>query len=100
MVDVIHYYFETDARYSSADEAEAVSRLRSSLYSMYGQTYRYGVSGSAKNSGGRSYVSASDDDLLPDEFSPKVSKSYVPATDVDPEAYLPFGPALDAPIGG
>ena len=100
MLDIVHYYFEADARYSSGEEAEAVSNLRTSLYKLYDKNYNYKVKSSNKNSSGRAYISGNDDDLLPNEFSPQESKSFTPATKVDPEAYLPFGPALDAPIGG
>jgi hypothetical protein len=100
MLDVVHYYFEADARYASGEEADAVSKLRTSLYRLYDKTYVYKVNSSNKNSSGRAYISGNDDDLVPTEFSPKESKSFTPATKVDPEAYLPFGPALDAPIGG
>jgi hypothetical protein len=100
MLDIVHYYFESDARYASGEEAEAVSKLRTSLYKLYDKTYAYTVKSSNRNSSGRAYISGNDDDLLPTEFSTQESKSFTPATELDPEAYLPFGPALDAPIGG
>jgi hypothetical protein len=100
MLDVVHYYFEADARYASGEEAEAVSKLRTSLYKLYDKTYIYTVNSSSRGQSGRAYVSGNDDDLLPTEFSPQQSKSYTPATKVDAEAPLPFGPVLDAPIGG
>lgn len=100
MLDIVHYYFEADARYTSSDEAEAVSKLRTSLYQLYDKTYIYTVTTSSRGSSGRAYVNSSDDDLLPSEFSPQASKSFTPATKLDPDSHLPFGPALDAPIGG
>lgn len=87
MVDVIHYFFEEDARYKSAEEAEAVSAMRTRLYSsLYGETYTYTVSTGASRQGG---VGAGSDDLKP----------YIPPTQVDSDSPLPFGTALDAPLG-
>ena len=89
MVDVLHFYFEDDSRYASAEEAEAVSALRSSLYStMYNTKYVYAMkSGSGSN---RS-----------NEFSPVTDelKPYIAPTEFDPTSSNPFGSVLDAPIG-
>lgn len=100
MLDVLHYFFEEDFAYSSAEEAEARSNLRKELYLLYGKTYSY-IINSSGNDGGRKYVSPEADfDLdLPTEFSPKERKPYVPATDFNPESTMPFGSLLDAPLG-
>jgi hypothetical protein len=100
MLDVVHYYFEADARYASGEEAEAVSKLRTSLYKLYEKPYIYAFKNSSRGQSGRTYVNGNDEDLLPTEFSPQESKSFTPATKVDAESHLPFGPVLDAPIGG
>jgi hypothetical protein len=100
MLDVVHYYFEADARYSSGEEAEGVSKLRTSLYGLYEKTYVYAVSSSSRNQSGRTYVNGNDEDLLPTEFSPQQTKSFAPATEVNAESHLPFGPVLDSPVGG
>jgi hypothetical protein len=89
MLDVVHYFFEEDSRYSSAEEAEAVSSVRSALYGdMYGTSYRYGI----KSKNGKS--SAGDTYSDPDEVKP-----YIPPTQFDANAANPFGAVLDAPIG-
>jgi hypothetical protein len=90
MVDVLHYLFEEDSRFGTAEEAEALSSLRTALYStMYNITYRYPV----KSSGSRSKSS--------NEFSPSTEelKPYIPPTEFDPDSHNPFGSVLDAPIG-
>lgn len=102
MVDVIHFLFEEDARYHTGEEAEGVSKLRSMVYStMYNTTYRYGSSSSsAASGGGRRYVSDSDPlDFNSDLPMPTETKPYVPPTQFNPDSAVPFGSALDAPIG-
>lgn len=102
MLDVLHYFFEEDFAYTTAEEAESRSNLRTELYLLYGKTYNYPVSSSeSSGNGGRKYVSpeANFDLDLPTEFSPKERKPYVPATDFNPDSAMPFGSILDAPIG-
>lgn len=96
MVDLLHFYFEEDTRYSSAEQAEAVSSVRTSLYLLYGMTYKYGVNSKGKT--GKSYVEGdyrfSDDPLADHELKP-----YVPPTEFNPNSAMPFGGVLDAPLG-
>lgn len=100
MLDVLHYFFEEDFAYSTAEQAESRSKLRTELYLLYGKTYNYTIESSGSD-GGRKYVSpeANFDLDLPTEFSPKERKPYVPATDFNPDSAMPFGSILDAPIG-
>lgn len=100
MTDVLHYYLESDMRYSSAEEAEAVSGYRTELYLTYGKTYKYGMS--SKKQSGKSYLPKNagsdygfDDPLM----SSTETKPYVPPTDFNPDSFLPFGSELDAPLG-
>ena len=103
MLDVIHYFFEEDTlRYSTGEHAEAASKFRSSLYGMYGTTYKYAVANSGNsNSGGRKYVGKNEDfsfdDTLPGASNNTV-KPYIPPTQIDPDAADPFGGILDAPL--
>lgn len=96
MVDLLHFYFEDDTRYSSGEQAEAVSNVRTSLYLLYNKTYTYGVG--SKQKVGKSYVdgdySFSDDPLAAQELKP-----YVPPTEFNPNSAVPFGSILDAPLG-
>ncbi len=89
MLDVVHYFFEEDSRYSSPEEAESISAVRTSLYeSLYNQTYRYKIKSNINR--GNSDYSYSD----PNEVKP-----YIPPTEFDPDSANPFGGVLDAPIG-
>lgn len=91
MLDVIHFFFEEDSRFVSAEEAEALSSLRTSIYrNLYGTTYQYS---SSKNKGNSDYAN----DGYFDDFSE--TKPYIPPTDFNPNASNPFGSLLDAPIG-
>lgn len=101
MLDVIHFFFEEDSRYVSGEEAEAVSKLRTSVYeSMYGVRYPYKVqsSGSGTMGNGRRYISP-DANFDLEDIPTNQSKPYVPPTDFNPDAHLPFGDALEAPLG-
>jgi len=90
MLDVLHFFFEQDSRYGSAEEVESVSALRSSLYSnMYGTTYSYG-------SPKKNVNYTANDDYISD---PSVTKPYIPPTEFNPDSFNPYGNVLDAPIG-
>ncbi len=99
MLDVIHFLFEEDMRYSTAEEVQAQSKFRTSFYRLYGKEYRYGSDSSAGTTyGGRTYVPAGGID----EFDPSpvdVRKPYVAPTNFNPESANPFGSVLDAPLG-
>lgn len=100
MVDVIHYLFEADSRYQSGEEAEAVSKLRSSVYStMYNTTYKYTYGGGSSTSSGRQYVSDSESYDFDDLGASSEVKPFVAPTDFNPDSSMPFGGVLDAPIG-
>tara|TARA_B110000977_G_scaffold200698_1_gene292191 strand:- start:1887 stop:2225 length:339 start_codon:yes stop_codon:yes gene_type:complete len=87
MLDVIHFFFEEDSRYASGEEAEAVSKMRTQIYSgMYGTTYKYAVKSSSSKG-----ASGFGDDM---ELKP-----YIPPTEVDIDSPQPYGSVLDAPIG-
>jgi hypothetical protein len=98
MLDVIHYLFEDDMRYSSGDEAKAQGKLREELYKLYGKEYRYGTGSSTTTYGGRAYVPSDGVDDL-DVTPVNVKKPYGPPTKFNPESASPFGSVLDAPIG-
>jgi len=101
MLDVIHYFFEDDLNYSTAEQAEARDKTRDSLYAeLYNSTYRY----SRQTSSG-TYIPSSEDDAdateekMPEPFNPaQRTKAYVAPTNVDADAIKPFGNLLDAPM--
>jgi hypothetical protein len=109
MLDVVHFFFETDNTYPSGEVAEGVSKMRTTLYrEMYGQHYPYAVSAS----GARGQTGTIPDDFLmtPEEeaaasapinpFSARKQpvKAFVPATNLDENSAKPFGRVLDAPM--
>ena len=102
MLDVLHFFFEEDLRFTSGEEYEATNSVRSYLYeTMYMRPYRYkGDSIRGKSSGGRQYIDKNASwDNLPSEFNTSSeTKPYIPPTEVNPDAYLPFGSVLEAPI--
>lgn len=90
MLDVVHYLFEEDSRYKSQEEAESVSAVRTQIYEvLYGTPYRYKMSKSQGNTTGAASSTFSDTEIKP----------YIPPTEFDPDAYNPFGSALEAPLG-
>lgn len=90
MLDVIHFLFEEDSRFVSAEEAEALSSLRTSIYrNLYNTTYLYSSSKKKNNS-------SADSDYF-DDFAE--TKPYIPPTDFNPASSNPYGSLLDAPIG-
>lgn len=103
MVDVLHYMFEEDMRFVSAEQAEAISKSRSMLYrDMYGKEYSYKFSNSVGS------VAASIDpplghddvsDIRPlDAKRQAAVKPFVSPTKIDENSARPFGTTLDAPL--
>jgi hypothetical protein len=95
MLDVVHYLFEQDMRYSSAEEAESVSKTRESLYvSMYDYEYKFKYRGQSNKSSGNGYKTASNgdfDDITP--YDPNIKqkpKPFIPATQFDADSGLPL----------
>lgn len=102
MLDVLHYMFEEDvARLTTAEQSDAVSAMRTTLYGLYNKPYRYGTKSSGSSSSGRQYVSGDYDFKTDVPFDPasQAPKPFVPATDFNPESSMPFGSVLDAPLG-
>lgn len=101
MLDVIHYFFEDDLNYSTAEQAEARDKTRDSIYAeLYDSTYKY----SRKSSNG-AYEPLSAEEMsaaeekMPEPFNPaQRPKAYVAPTNFDPNAAKPFGNILDAPL--
>jgi hypothetical protein len=106
MVDVIHYYFEEDFRFKSAEESEYRDLFRENIYSnLYKTEYKHSINKDRKTQ---------SDELVEDDFSqlepseldsikpfnPRAKEiaPYVPPTEFNPNGELPFGSILDAPI--
>lgn len=104
MLDVVHFFLEEDLRYRSPEEYESVNSVRSRIYeTLYNTPYVYkGESVTQKSkSGGRQYINnTADFDDLPSEFSDtRETKPFIAPTPVNADSFLPFGAALDSPLG-
>ncbi len=108
MVDVLHYMFEENtSSMETGEQLEAREKMRGLLYSkMYGREYRYAMETSSSGSRGLDNLDPPLDDDIGDAPTPidpfqksNVPKPYFPPTDLNPDATLPFGRALDAPLG-
>ena len=106
MVDVIHYFFEEDMNFSSAEQVEGRSNTREQIYStMYNRPYKY-----ATKSNKKTETQFSDYELEAFDGGPQIAdvkpfdpmkpptKSYTPPTVFDPSVANPFGGTLDAPM--
>lgn len=98
MLDVLHYYMESDFNVTSAEQAEAREKARSVIYkSLYNKNYRF----SSSNSRDFSTTSASGevDSFSMSDPNRVETKSYFPPTDFNPDSEKPFGDKLDSPLG-
>lgn len=113
MLDLIHYYFESDNSYQTEEEAQSKSSVRAALYeTLYDRPFNYKYTPKKKSNTASEtpeYDTPSTqnfDDIDPDgdivPFNPRAekTKAYVEPTEFDPTAALPFGDTLDAPLGG
>jgi len=94
MLDVLHFFFEEDLNYSTAEQAEAVSKVREMVYrDMYGLTYKYAYKQSKNKT--KSFDADDDnydfDDLVPYDPTSNSVKPYIPPTEFDAEVGLDFG---------
>lgn len=85
MLDVIHYFIDSDMRYSSPEELQMHDTVRRTMFKdLYGREYVYGSKTAS---------------VEQSEYSNTEVKPYIPPTEIDPDAFNPFGSVLDAPIG-
>lgn len=106
MLDVLHYFFEEDMFYSSAEQAEGRDRARQQIYQQFYQSeYPYAVNvGSSYNASGvtsKNFDIADEEEIVP--FDPlqqnKPTKPFIAPTPVNAKSSQPFGSVLDAPFG-
>lgn len=107
MLDVIHYFFEEDMFYSSAEQADGRDRSRQQIYSQfYESEYPYAVSGTSNASGAVTKDFDLQEEAIEDEnvvpFDPLQksvpTKPFIPATPVNAKSSQPFGSVLDGPL--
>jgi hypothetical protein len=107
MLDVVHYLFEEDSVYTSREHIASSSEMRKQLYeNLYNTNYRYYVDVKAYDSdgknGGRKYIDDNEFNPADQPFDPmqqSETKPFVQPTELKENAYLPYGPSLDAPLG-
>lgn len=108
MLDVIHYFFEDDANYSTAEQAKARTGMRTQIYeNLYNTTYKYGADEDTSNMAGgvaptRDFDALDEEEIL-DPINPFAKKNksatpYTPPTQLREDAVNPFGDVLDAPL--
>jgi hypothetical protein len=103
MVDVLHYFFETDSTsLVSGEQQEAQDSVRTAIYrTFYNTEYKYGTNKTKNNNLlPPEYDEFEDKESLPNAFDPLkgTTKSYTPSTSFDPELAKPFGSILDEPL--
>lgn len=108
MLDVLHYFFEDDMNYASAEHADAKDRSREIIYQdFYGHKYAYsntqaraGANYSASGQGIVKDFNAAEEEEKIEAFDPmkKPPKPFVPATKVNAASPKPFGAILDEPL--
>lgn len=101
MLDVVHVIFEEDyTNVSSAEQVDVKTKVRTILYrEFYGKEYTY-----SSNKTDYSDLEPEEglydySDVVPFDPTKAAIKPFVPSTDFDPDAALPFGKTLDAPLG-
>lgn len=110
MLDVVHYFFDQDNNYSTAEQAEAHSLIRRAVFrDWYGKEYRYGVPEKNNSLGEQQFIPNDVGEDLEESITPVdpfkkassagQSKPFVPTTDFDDRSSKPFGSILDAPLG-
>lgn len=113
MLDVLHFFFESETAFVSPEQASEMTRIRKRLYEgLYERKYKYGqavtdtefkskVQGQASDGSFDEYPYDDEDvsDLQPFDPArpPMTHKPFVPATDFNPESDDPFDGLLDGP---
>jgi hypothetical protein len=99
MLDILHYLFDKDATFTSAEHSESQSAIRTAIYeNLYNKQYPYATNSATRSTTGDDYGDG-DDYLLPPAVS-NDRKPYVPPTPFNPDAENPFqGVLREAPLG-
>jgi len=107
MLDVIHYFFESDISVSSSEQLEARDRSRSMIYrDFYGYEYEYAVPSSSRNASMSNVVGAplnfedveDEKPIVPFDPMKRQTKPFIPATQGNAKSSQPFGALLDGPL--
>lgn len=97
MLDVLHYYMETDFRVSTAEQAEARDKTRAIIYKdLYKKEYKFN---SKNNNYSQTNASGLEESFGSEDPLKGPTKSYTPPTDFNASSEKPFGDILDSPLG-
>lgn len=102
MLDVVHVIFEEDyTNASSGEQVDAKNKVRKVIYKeFYEKEYSYASSSKTDYSDLEPEENEYDySDVVPFDPAKAATKPFVPSTDFNPDAALPFGKTLDAPLG-
>jgi hypothetical protein len=109
MLDVLHFFFEEDfIHITTGEQAEARDKSRSMLYGqLYHREYKYAAPTTGRTAASPGISGPLDEDLeiedIPTPIDPfqrsRETKPYIPPTQVNENSRLPFGAALDEPLG-
>ena len=101
MLDVMHFFMEEDfSQSSTAEQSEAKDRARELIYrSLYNQNYTMAKRNKNYQTANYDAEMYEDSQIVPVDPLKGPTKSYVPATDFNPESSKPFGDLLDPPAG-
>jgi hypothetical protein len=101
MLDVIHVIFEEDyTNAHSAEQVNAKSKIRKVMYKeFYEKEYTYSSSEPDYSNLEPEEGMVDYSDVVPFDPTKQATKPFVPSTEFDPDATLPFGKTLDAPLG-
>lgn len=109
MLDVLHFFFEEDYRYSTYEEAQHRESFRNTVYkNLYNVDYEYNFE--KEEDKNKENFKDFDQEYPVEEievedpvqpFSPRLkqTKAYVPPTEFNEDSNLPFGDILDQPLG-
>lgn len=111
MLDVIHFYFETENSFFSEEHMKSSSKIKEALYEdMYGRTYKYKF---VEKKSGRGGNPTAAEDYMDDGFIESMDEPpvrpfdplapetipYTPVTKLNENAANPYEGLLDAPLG-
>jgi hypothetical protein len=93
MLDVLHYLFEMDVDFQSAEQMKSRSSTRKIIYkNIYNVDYAYNYGGDDSSSD--SFNESADSGEFMNAAKSNDVKPYFPPTDFNPDAANPFGSSL------
>lgn len=103
MLDVLHFYFESDNTHDSEEAMKSQDGIRRTVYrDLYDQEFKYAAPSKGQGNLASAEVDKYDDDLSDIKpFDPLAKKETLPRqplTQIQYDSPTPFGDVLDAPM--